>query len=174
MGREIRRVPKNWEHPKRMNKYSSKAEFKPMMDYNFKESYVNWEKELKEWYQEQADFEKGKVFSYKDNVYSKINGNTYEDWAGEPPSPPNPYDYMPKGNWYQLFENVSEGTPLSPPFETKEELVRWLTDNLDFWQHQWTREQAKAMLKIGWSPSGIMANGKYYNSQEAVELSKGE
>jgi len=28
-----------------------------------------------------------------------------------------------------MYENTSEGTPISPPFETPEELARWLADN---------------------------------------------
>ena len=170
MGREIRHVPKNWEHPKRINKWDNKEGFRPMYDHDFKESYLDFEKELKEWYQEQEAFENGKEFKCKDKIYSKVNGNTYEDWSGEPPSPPNPYDYMPSGEWYQLFENVSEGTPLSPPFETEEELVEWLVSNKDFIGHQWTKEQAEGMIKCGYSPSMIITGGKLYTSEEAAEL----
>jgi len=143
-----------------------------MYQQDFTEAYKDFEKDLKEWYQEQEAFENGKVFELKskNKIYSKANGNTYEDWAGEPPSPPSPYDYMPIGEWYQLFETVSEGTPLSPPFEKPEELVKWLTNNTDYWGHAWTKTQAEGIVKLGWSPSGIMANGKYYTSEEAVEL----
>lgn len=172
MGREIRHVSKNWEHPKRINKYNSEEGFRPMYDHDFKESYIDFEKDLKEWYQEYEAFEKGKIFElkHKNEVYSKANGNTYEDWAGEPPSPPNPYNYMPTGEWYQLFENVSEGTPLSPPFETKEELVEWLTNNPDYWEHQWTKGQAEGVVNCEYSPSMIMTGGKLYTSEEAAEL----
>jgi len=170
MGREIRRVPKNWEHPKRISKYNGEEQFRPMMDWDFEESYADFEKDLKEWYIEQKEFENGKVFEGRDKIYSKANGNTYEDWAGEPPSPPNPYDYMPEGAWFQLFENVSEGTPLSPPFETKEELVEWLVSNPDFIGHQWTRPQAEGMLRCGYAPSMIIDNGRIYTSEQAAEL----
>ena len=170
MGREIRHVPKNWEHPKRINKYDDREGFRPLYQGNFEESYSDFEKELKEWYQEYEAFEKGKTFSSRDKIYSKENGNTYEDWEGEPPNPPNPYDYMPCGKWYQLFENVSEGTPLSPPFETKEELIEWLANNPDFWGHQWTRAQAEGIVKCEYSPSMIITNGKLYTSEEAAEL----
>lgn len=43
-------------------------------------------------------------------------------------------DYMP--DWkpeemthYQMYEEVSEGTPMSPVMETPEELAQWLVDN---------------------------------------------
>lgn len=54
----------------------------------------------------------------------------YEDWAG---SRPVEADYMP--DWpveqrthYMMYEDTTEGTPISPAFATAEELARWLTD----------------------------------------------
>ena len=35
----------------------------------------------------------------------------------------------PSGEGYQLWETVSEGSPMSPVFATPEELAQWLTDN---------------------------------------------
>ncbi|MBM3712642.1 MAG: hypothetical protein FJW56_04295 [Actinobacteria bacterium] len=168
MGREIRRVPANWEHPKRINPCNNKKEFRPMYQRGFKEAYADFEKELKRWYQEYEAFENGKIFNYKDKIYSKQNGNTYEDWAGEPPLQPNPYDYMSIGDWYQLFEDVSEGTPLSPPFKTKEELIEWLIHNDDYWGNRWTRKQAEGIIKAGSTPSGLLVNGRSYWGKEVA------
>ena len=170
MGREIRNVPINWEHPKKKDRYTDKEIFRPMYQRDFRQDYFDWEKEINQWYIEQEAFEKGKIFSYGDKVYSKEKGNTYEDWAGAPWAPPNPYDYMPEGPWFQLYENVSEGTPISPPFSTKEALVEWLTNNPDYWGNQWTKEQAEGILKCEYTPSMVMTNGRLYNSQEAAEL----
>jgi hypothetical protein len=75
---------------------------------------------------------------------------------------------MPKGPWYQLFENVSEGTPLSPPFENKEELIEWLVNNKDYWGHQWTRLQAEGMVKCEYTPSLVVNNGEIYTSEEVA------
>ena len=132
MGREIRRVPKNWEHPRTFDTVN--PQYKPLS-----EDYVG---SLK-YYQKDAD--------------------------SEPADKPNIKDYMPAGKWYQLFETVSEGTPLSPPFATKEELVQWLTSNSDYWKHQWTQEQAEGIVKSEWAPSGIMTDGKFHTSPEAAE-----
>ena len=172
MGREVRHVPKNWEHPKRVNEYNDREELRPMVQQEFEKAYSDFKKDLKEWYQKQEAFENGEVYElkHKNKIYSKANGNTYEDWGGKPPCPPSPYEYMPIGEWYQLFENVSEGTPLSPPFETKEELVEWLTNNKDYWGHQWTRPQAEGMVKSEYSPSMVMTGGKLYTSEQAAEL----
>lgn len=44
----------------------------------------------------------------------------YQEWERIPPPP---------GPGYQLWETTSEGSPMSPVFETPKELARWLTDN---------------------------------------------
>lgn len=31
--------------------------------------------------------------------------------------------------YFQMYEDTSEGTPISPAFESAEDLARWLTDN---------------------------------------------
>ena len=53
------------------------------------------------------------------------------DWFGQAPDQNN---YMP--DWpqeerthYMMYEDTSEGTPISPAFETPEELAQWLVDN---------------------------------------------
>lgn len=45
---------------------------------------------------------------------------TYELWERSEP---------PEGDGYQLWETVSEGSPISPVFSTPEELAKWLEDN---------------------------------------------
>jgi len=47
---------------------------------------------------------------------------------------PDPSDYMPSwpegtNTGYQMYENTSEGTPISPVMTSPEELARWLVDN---------------------------------------------
>lgn len=171
MGREIRRVPKKWEHPKN-NRYSTgNKDFKPLMD-----DYVGSLKYYKESVDDFIKYmtevvKKGKVKIY-DTTYTvpkEVYDYLTEDGQMEPPDIRN---YMPSGEWYQLYENVSEGTPLSPPFETKEELVDWLSNNLDYWDHQWTREQAEAMVEDEYAPSGLMVGGKMYTAEESVLVGK--
>ena len=58
----------------------------------------------------------------------------YEWWAGPLPTKPKPADFIPDGPDDQrthcmMYENTTEGTPISPAFETAELLARWLADN---------------------------------------------
>jgi hypothetical protein len=79
---------------------------------------------------------------------------------------------------------VSEGTPVSPPFATKEELADYLAERGDFWDQKrcltpewvtlwggtpgisgWGKEAAYRFVNAGWAPSmiatgGIVADGK--------------
>ena len=58
----------------------------------------------------------------------------------------------PKGDWYQMWETTSEGSPLSPAFKTKEELARWLVDNKasSFGSSISTYEQWMKMIDAKW------------------------
>lgn len=164
MSREIRRVDANWEHPRRKCPhnpwaggcdYAKRSDgkcFQPMFDRDFDTALLNWLEDYKEW--------------------KKVGAHEYELWD-DIGGPPDPQYYRPawkSAEWYQLYEGVSEGTPLSPAFATKHELVDWLSTNKDYWGNQWTRNQAEKMIDVGYSPSGVMVGGKMYNSQEAVEL----
>lgn len=165
MGREIRRVPVNWHHPKSID-YDG---YQPLRD-DYIGSMAYWKKDVNEFITHMTEvIKKGKTRIYNTNY---TNPKSVYDYLTEDNilAPPNIDQFMPSGPWYQLYENVSEGTPLSPPFKTKPELVKWLSINKDFWDHKWTPEQAAAMVKSGYAPSGIMANGKIYTAEESVLL----
>ena len=61
--------------------------------------------------------------------------------------------------WFQVYETVSEGTPVTPPFETKKELVDYLVEYGTFWNRAgYSREVAEKFVEIGWVPSGMMTS----------------
>jgi hypothetical protein len=69
----------------------------------------------------------------------------------------------PEGDWYQMWETVSEGSPMSPPFATPEELAAYMV------KHHWKTDEGttyEQWLKFingpGWAPSmvGHYENGK--------------
>lgn len=57
-----------------------------------------------------------------------------------------------------MYETTSEGTPISPAFETPEELARWLADNnaSAFGSHGASYESWLAVAREGWAPSAVM------------------
>lgn len=92
-------------------------------------------------------------------------------------NPPDANDYMPA--WTQaeathlmMYEEVSEGTPISPAFATPEELARWLVDNKAYAggmgdgtasYEGWLR-----VARGGWAPSAVIANGVFMSGVEAL------
>ena len=91
----------------------------------------------------------------------------YEQWERVEP---------PTGEGYQLWETVSEGSPISPVFSTPEALADWLTFNPEY---QWrrndegtTREQWLAFIKgPGWALSGVSVGGQFMTGVQASSLS---
>lgn len=103
MSREVRMVPENWKHPK----LSGSNTFIPLRD-NFREAVVNYE---------QAERDHG--IKYVMECLGKLN---VEDFM-------LPYCDDSERTQYMMYESASEGTPISPAFNTPEELARWLVDN---------------------------------------------
>lgn len=84
----------------------------------------------------------------------------YEAWEPTPP---------PKGDGYQIWETVSEGSPISPVFATPEELARHMAGT------RWGADQGtsyetwmKFILGPGWAMSGVIRDGKWQNGVEAA------
>lgn len=143
MGREIRRVPPNWEHPKRDD-----GKYQPMLD----EDYGT---HIKKWIDGYLLWQEGKHPDQKDEEYW--------EWEGEPSGDSSYFrpKFTEEPTWYQMYETVSEGTPVTPPFATKEELVEYLVKYGDFSDQVkglggWHKNVAKKFVETGWAPSGAM------------------
>ncbi|MEN5130699.1 hypothetical protein [Elizabethkingia anophelis] len=145
MGRELREVPADWEHPKREN-----GRYIPLIEGSFSQALSNWEFEEEQW-------KKGFVQSFGSGWKEKDDehrGYRYEDWAG---SKPEKDHYMPE--WtdqekthIQLYESTSEGTPLSPVFakEDFDKLCEWAAENATtFANFKATKGEWSKMLKAG-------------------------
>lgn len=80
----------------------------------------------------------------------------------------------PKGKGYQLWETVSEGSPISPVFALPEELADWLVSSPDYkWRGNdqgTTKEQwLKFIQGPGWAPSLIFSEGKIQTGVQAAQ-----
>lgn len=144
MGREIRRVPKGWQHPKTVNRYSSKEEYQPMYDEDF-------ETAAREWLDNAIAWDNG---THKDAEKHKADHPYFWQWEN---NPPDAEYYRPK--WteeptcYQIYETVSEGTPDSPVFETLDEMREWLVEE------GYSEDAARKFCEHGYVPSLIVFNG---------------
>lgn len=113
MGREIRRVTPDWQHPIR----------------------------------------RGKLYPTHDEFREGGQHYRQRDWSPE------------EATAYQVYETVSEGTPISPVFKTEEELVQWLVTDADGMgiggaPAPMSREAAERWVRgPGWAPTMMFVPG---------------
>ena len=72
---------------------------------------------------------------------------------------------------FMMYEDVSEGTPISPAFATPEELARWLVENgaSAFAGQTASYEAWLRIAKGGYAPSAVMHDGVITSGVEALK-----
>lgn len=181
MGRELRRVPANWQHPQEDRPNYRTGQMEPRYQAMHDSSYLG---ALNEWIEEHRQWESGEHPSQIKYGYRREKYPHFAHYGGNPPSVEcyRP-DWKPEEmTWWQVYETVSEGTPVTPPFETQAELVEYLVANGDFWDQKrraeggsvmscdpWSRKSAESFVYgAGWAPTFIMAGGKFQSGVEAM------
>jgi hypothetical protein len=147
MGREIRTVPPDWEHPKAYQ--YGRYDYVPLLDKSYEEALAEWQEEKRKWDAgERPDY-------YKDEEYP--NGISFEEWHGEAPDSDYHRPAWPEESRtaIQIYETVSEGTPVSPVFSDKEEAITWVIENWDR-----SPDAARKFVETGWAPSFVMSGGR--------------
>lgn len=158
MGREVRKVPASWVHPR-----DERGRYIPLHDGDaLAQATAAWDAGNAAWslgYVE--DYSANQAWKLKDGTE---DSTTYAEYSGERP---DPKDYMPSWpeqlcTYLMMYEDTSEGTPISPAFATPEEMARWLADNgaSAFGDMTATYEQWLATCKRGFAPSMVMTVNK--------------
>ena len=150
MGREVRMVPANWQHPK-----DSKGNYIPLFD-NFNKAVETWDVGNQKW---EGGFVEDFYHGGWKELTNNIKSETYAEYAGDRPKQE---DYMPdfpvaERTHYMMYEDTSEGTPLSPPCETPEILASWLANNnaSAFGKDTASYDQWLEMIKSKWSVGAV-------------------
>lgn len=100
MSREVRKVTPDWEHPK-----DGSGEYEPLF-----EGYAEDAEDFLEMVKEKGLQEAVENYGCPDKTYYM------PDWEES------------EATHYMMYETTSEGTPISPAFESPEQLAHWLTD----------------------------------------------
>lgn len=154
MGREVRMVPADWKHPTDGFYHDHTRRYISLYD------GADFPDRLSDWEDGKAKWDAGDFPSYATEESKKMS---YSEWAGERPSED---DYMP--NWpqserthYMMYENTSEGSPISPGFETPEELARWLADTgaSSFGSSTASYDSWLRVAYGGYAPSAVVVDG---------------
>lgn len=161
MGREVRRVHKDWKHPT-----DEHGNFVPLYGPEDGDALQReWDGEKKLW-----DLGAHEAIE-EDPDRARMS---YEEWHGPRPAWS---DYM--RNWHeslrthlQMYETTTEGTPISPVMATPEDLARWLTDNrasafagLTASYEAWLR-----VCQGGYACSAVASGGVLISGVEALHL----
>jgi hypothetical protein len=82
-----------------------------------------------------------------------------------------PHIEVPEGEGWQMWEDCTEGSPISPVFKTSRELARWLakTGASAMGTQTATEEEWKAMIKQKSVCSMVFANGQLKNGVAAAK-----
>lgn len=142
MGRQLRKVAANWQHPK-----DKSGNYIPLLDGKFSERLAKWEEENAQWEKGFRDDWSG---GWKPKEADELN-LTFAEWSGEKPVKE---DYMPE--WkdeelthIQLYENTTEGTPISPVYLASEieKLCEYAAENCStFADFKATKDEWRSML----------------------------
>lgn len=139
MGREIRKVPADWQHPK-----NNAGHYQPM----FEEFYLDV---LKEWIINHNLWIKGNHPDQKKYPGKTSNCSFYAQWNGNPPD----IDFYNLRKWtkeeatcFQVYETVTEGTPISPVFKSLEQVEKWLIQSQGY-----SIQAAKDLCEAKWAPT---------------------
>jgi hypothetical protein len=151
MGREIRRVPADWEHPKGMMRYG--YDYLPMHDENFEDALKEYKVNKRLWNKKQ----------HPDQLSGIATGSTFIDWFGEEPDPAYYRPYKDEeGVWFQAYQTVSEGTPVTPVFATLQELEDYLVDVGEMagtkYNQKYSRSAAHAFCLEGFAVSFVVSS----------------
>lgn len=178
MGREIRRVPPGWQHPKIGDLYEEGYE--PRHYSGRRESYhpqydKNYDDAASEWMEECIKWANGDV---SDDVRKwREKYPYYWEWNGDPPKREyyrtGKWAFKPEeATWYMMYEDTSEGTPKSPACATPEEVARYCADNgvSSFGGMTATYEQWLSVACGRWAPSMVISGGKMMSGVEATEV----
>lgn len=186
MGIEVREVPGEWEHPtlstgKIMERERRRSEGervwgwdrRPLLDRSWAERLWKdaWDR-LMFWGRKLWEWPLAALGVIQPTLRVKY---TAAEWIGE--WPPDPYDHRP--HWWpwerthlQLYETVSEGTPLSPPMPDAESLARWLADRGKAGKPVWTEEPGSVgyegwmrfLDRGGYAPSAVISADKGFET----------
>jgi hypothetical protein len=147
MGREIRRVPADWVHPKAEEQQWTGDKFEFVETAHYRPLYdKDYETAAQEWL---AEFDLWRAGTHPDQEQ-----DTTYFWDFDPP--PREENYrerkwtVEEATHYQIYETVTEGTPVSPVFATLDELVEWCV------AQGYSRHAAENFAKQGWVPSMMM------------------
>lgn len=147
MGREIRRVPPGWEHPRYTKADAPRRDHvghhRPCHDHDYDGAARKWMAGLAAW----------EAGTHEAHAECASYCRYFWDYSHPPSEETSRPAFTAEATCFQIYETVSEGTPVSPVFESLEAMVEWLTQpnttGDSFHMQGMTREQAERFTRSG-------------------------
>ncbi len=164
-GREIRRVPLDWKHPRYEagERYRWDGAYKPLYDEPFDDAMTDWIERATAWAAEARSGGTPDGWQYyahteEDAAWARANPlKAYAAWRSSPPEPESYRDrFTTEPTAYQIYEDVSEGTPISPVFPTEDDLIAWMMQDHEDWPAL-SEGASRRFLKAGSAPAAIFS-----------------
>lgn len=150
MGREVRRVPANWQHPTYCD-----PEVEEVVQQAYIPLYAHFPYNAEE-------IQEGLACGWLKDAPPHYGCDVMPDWP------------LKERTHWQMYETTTEGTPISPVCDSPEALAQWLADNKAsaFAGMTATYEQWLAMIHEGSALSmildhGVMRSGVEFEASEA-------
>ena len=167
MGIELIRVPANWEHPtdSDYSRRDSSLAYQPPRHDKWRPitMRLSWDGAMRAWWWERISRGFQRAVAYWPSVLGLIEPPHAVRWQFDETAP-TPYEYRPR--WrerdrtcFQLYETVSEGTPISPVCASLHELAEWCALHPNVWVGTETMDLAawqRFFSRGGWAPSAIV------------------
>ena len=162
MGREVRQVPPNWEHPRYTDRDAPRSQligkYRPCFDQDFEAAAAEWVEGFDQW---------------RAGKHPCQDDYPYWEWKSPPERDSCRPKFSQEPTWWQVYETVSEGTPVTPPFPTKEELVDWLVNKGENhgteYEERFSRKAAEGFVEAGYALSMVVSGGRAMRGIEAYD-----
>jgi len=98
-----------------------------------------------------------------------LNADPHEEFDEELPGTAGRLPAMPRwaaeeATCYQVYENVTEGTPVSPVFDSLDDMRGWLVDQC------YSHRAAEGFCRCGRAPTLVLRDGTVYPDVESAAV----
>jgi len=173
MGIELRKVPADWKHPTDSD-YSSRGRGSSLAysaprneKWRCLHMEQSWAQASREWWRERIKKVLTVWLTYWPSVFGLMEPpREIKYWSQEEAPDDKPEHFYYRPNWrkrdlthFQLYETVSEGTPISPVMPSLESLAEWCAaQSREVWVN--TRMDKAGWMRFfgsgGWAPSMVI------------------
>lgn len=154
MGREIRRVPPDWEHPRYTEdnapRRGMEGQYMRLFDNDFESAAEEWIENFKNYVPEERGTYRGPKYFWEYDYPPSKECHRERKWTEE------------EATAYQIYETVTEGTPVSPVFLHKGAMVEWLVSEGT------SRKAAEEFVNDEWCPSMTLQAGEIKENYETL------